>query len=67
MTFQKMHSFERAGLVESKVINQGSRSLRTLPSTSLSDTDYQNIDFNIRPFSADILVLDVSTWQANRH
>ena len=49
MTFQKMPSFERARLVKSNAINQASRSLRTLPSTSLSDADYQNIDFKFDP------------------
>jgi DSF synthase len=49
MTFQRMPSFERARLIDSNAINQASRSLRTLPPTSLSDTDYQNIDFEVDP------------------
>ena len=67
MTFENMPSFERARLVDSNVINQASRSLRTLPSTSLSDVGLPEYRFRIRPFGADFLVLDVSTWQANRH
>ena len=46
MTFQKMPNFERVQLVNSI---EGARSLRKLPSTSVLDTDYQNIDVEFDP------------------
>ena len=67
MTFVNMPSFELARPVAPKVINRETRLLGTKPSISVPDVDYQTYRHRIRRFGADFLVLDVSTWQADRH